>query len=138
MWKWYLYLLIVVWVTVEVWMFNIVSPRLGVILTLVWMMLSALFGLVMMRQQGLNSLMRTFGHLSRDVVPTREMVNMGLIIVGSLLLVLPGFFSDGVGFFLLLPPMRAVVLSLLGFRNTEPPDTYPTIEIKAEHPTHGE
>jgi len=118
MWKWIIYLVIAVWMSLEVLLFNEISPRLGVAGTLAWMLSTALVGLIMMRQQGLQSLIRVFDHLRREELPAREMVNMAMIIVGSVMLVLPGFFSDILGGLLLLSPIRAIILSVFRLNNS--------------------
>ena len=118
MWKWIIYLVIAVWMSLEVLLFNEISPRLGVAGTLAWMLSTALVGLIMMRQQGLQSLIRVFDHLRREELPAREMVNMAMIIAGSVMLVLPGFFSDILGGMLLLSPIRAIILSMFRLNNS--------------------
>ena len=134
MWKWIIYLVIAVWMSFEVLLFNDISPRLGVVGTLVWMLGTALVGLLLMRQQGLQSLIRVFEHLRREELPAREMTNMVLILAGSAMLVLPGFFSDMMGGMLLLSPVRAVILTLFRLNNSgvQVVNTK-IIEVSAEH-----
>ena len=125
--KWIIYLIIAIWMSLEVVLFNAVSPLLGVVGTLAWMLCTALAGLVLMRQQGLQSLIRVFAHLRSEVMPAREMMNMGMILVGSVMLVLPGFFSDIMGALLLLPLVRGVLLTLFRAQNSGIPEVNPII-----------
>ena len=142
MWKWVVYLIIAVWMSLEVLLFNQVSPWLGLFGTLAWMLGSALVGLILLRQQGSQSLFRVFEHLRREEFPAREMMNMGLILVGCVTLILPGFFSDIVGGLLLLPPLRSLILSAFRFKNSGTPVVHPLIveitpdQIERDIPAH--
>lgn len=75
-------------------------PTLGLIL------LTAFAGIVLIRIQGLSTIEKARRLIERDELPVEPMIHgVGLIIAGALL-VTPGFFTDIIGFALLIPPLR--------------------------------
>ena len=86
---------------------------LGVGWTLAWILASTLIGIGMLRMAGLTTLMRIHNKLRAEILPTEELMDMGLILVGAFFLILPGFVTDGLGLLLLLPPMRWVFRGLV-------------------------
>lgn len=79
---------------------------LGVGWTLAWIFVSTLIGIGMLRMAGLTTLMRIHNKLRAEILPTQELMDMGLILVGAFFLILPGFVTDGLGLLVLLPPLR--------------------------------
>jgi UPF0716 protein FxsA len=106
MWKWVLGVLSAGWVVAEVWLLLEVGAWLGVGYTLLWMVGSSLAGLLLLRVEGLQVLLQIQERLRREELPTGELLDMGMILAGAVLLILPGFLSDGLGLLLLLPPVR--------------------------------
>lgn len=107
--KWIFLLSLGLMVVLELWAMLAVGCWLGLGWTLAWVSTSCLIGIVMVRLGGVRTLLRIHQRLREGVLPTRELLDMGLLLVAGLLLVLPGFISDGVGLLLLLPPGRWVV-----------------------------
>lgn len=81
---------------------------LGVGWTLAWILVSTLIGIGMLRMAGLTTLMRIHSKLRAEILPTQELMDMGLILVGAFFLILPGFVTDVLGFLVLLPPLRRI------------------------------
>lgn len=81
---------------------------LGVGWTLAWILVSTLIGIGMLRMAGLTTLMRIHNKLRAEILPTQELMDMGLILVGAFFLILPGFVTDGLGLLVLLPPLRRI------------------------------
>jgi UPF0716 protein FxsA len=81
---------------------------LGVGWTLAWILVSTLIGIGMLRMAGLTTLMRIHNKLRAEILPTQELMDMGLILVGAFFLILPGFVTDGLGLVVLLPPLRRI------------------------------
>ena len=75
-------------------------PTLGVIV------LTALIGAAMLRQQGLRVLAQTQERLARGEMPVGELFSGLCLLVAGALLLTPGFLTDAVGFALLIPPLR--------------------------------
>jgi UPF0716 protein FxsA len=91
-----------------------VAGEIGVFETIALLVLVGVFGWWLCKLQGLTVLRRMQEATARGEVPSRELADGGLIALGGLLLLLPGFVSDLLGILLLLPPTRAVVRALLG------------------------
>ncbi|MGB1108762.1 MAG: FxsA family protein [Gammaproteobacteria bacterium] len=92
---------------VEIYLFIEVGGLIGAGWTVAVVILTAILGASLLRQQGLSTLMRARRQMDQAQIPAQEMVE-GLVLVfcGGLLLT-PGFFTDTVGFLLLLPGLRA-------------------------------
>lgn len=105
--------LVVGWVVVEVAAMLTFGGMLGFGGTLAWIALSALLGLVLARYAGLATLLRIHHKLRLEELPTGELLDMGMIIVGAGLLILPGFVGDFLGMWLVLPPTRWISRRLL-------------------------
>ncbi len=106
MWKWLLLALFCAFVALEVSVLLLVGGWLGVGWTLVWMIGSALLGVMMVRVAGLHALMRIHRRLREQELPTDELLDMAMILLGGMLLIAPGFISDAIGLLLALPPVR--------------------------------
>ena len=73
------------------------------------MVLTAVIGAVLARVQGLATLQRLQATMARGEAPASEMLEGALLLVGALLLLTPGFFTDALGFACLLPPSRRLL-----------------------------
>ena len=93
-----------------------VAGSLGVVPTLALLIAVSLFGTWLVWREGLGVVRRAREALGRGDLPTNEMLNGLLILVGGVLLLTPGFLTDAVGFVLLVPPTRALVRAVAGPR----------------------
>lgn len=107
--KWLLLIVVSAAMMAEFWALLALGERLGVMWSLIWIGVTFLAGLVMARWAGLKTLIRIHHKLREEILPTNELMDMGMILVGALCLVLPGFISDALGILLLLPPVRWMV-----------------------------
>src|SRR3954452_21763718 len=104
-------LLIVLFIVVpiaELYVIIKVGELIGVWPTLALLLADALLGSWLLKHQGREAWRRFNQALAERRFPGREVVDGALIIVGGTLLLTPGFLSDIVGVFLLLPPTRAI------------------------------
>lgn len=95
---------------VEIALFIIVGKRIGVLPTLALCVLSAAAGIFLVRRQGMSLLLRARRALSEGEVPAGHAAEGALIVLAGLLLITPGFFTDALGFSLLVPAVRRWVL----------------------------
>jgi UPF0716 protein FxsA len=118
--KWLFGAGLMLYTLVEIALLVEVSRRVGLGWMLAWTVGSALLGLCLLRVEGIRGILRIHRQLQQEVLPTRELIDMALIVVGALLVVAPGIVSDAVGALLLIPPTRwgarALVLALLRVR----------------------
>lgn len=104
-----LFVLLLVVPVVELWIILQVSQQLGLGVTLVLLVLISVAGAWLLKQQGVQTWRRLRTTLSRGQVPTDEVTDGALILLGGALLMTPGFATDATGLLLLLPSSRAVV-----------------------------
>jgi len=93
----------------EIALFIVIGGEIGVWATLALIVLTAVAGSVLIRQQGLRTLFRAQETLARQELPLREAFDGICLVLAGFLLLTPGFLTDAVGLLLLLPPFRAVL-----------------------------
>jgi UPF0716 protein FxsA len=104
------------WPLLEIATFILVGSELGVLPTLALIVATTVAGAVLLRQQGVAALMRIRDEMRQGEVPATSVANAGLVALGGVLLLLPGFLSDVIGLALLTPPLRRAVIAFLGSR----------------------
>ncbi|MEN8214232.1 MAG: FxsA family protein [Pseudomonadota bacterium] len=96
-----------------------VGSEIGALTTIWLVILTALIGGWMVRHQGLNVMFRVRDQLEKGEPPAIEMMEGLLLLIIGILLLLPGFITDTLGFLLLIPPLRRwLILSWLKRRGT--------------------
>jgi UPF0716 protein FxsA len=105
---------------IEIVLFIQVGGRLGVGLTLLWLLISAVLGVLVIRVQGLLSVYRVRGALARGQLPAMEMLESLALVLAGILLIVPGFFTDFLALLLLIRPLRRGLLRLLIGRAPSP------------------
>ncbi len=94
---------------IEIALFIEAGGLIGVLPTLLAVLATAMLGTALMRIQGLRTLRRARAAMNAGEVPARELFDGACILIGGMLLVVPGFFTDAVGLLLLIPPLREVL-----------------------------
>jgi UPF0716 protein FxsA len=74
--------------------------------TLFCIVLTAFIGITLIRQQGLSTLYKAQQKMNSGEIPAIEMIEGLMIAVAGAFLITPGFFTDSLGFLLLLPLFR--------------------------------
>lgn len=101
---------------IEIALFIQVGGLIGLWPTLGIVILTAVVGTTLMRSQGArawNDVNRSFGEM-RD--PSRPLAHGVMILIAGMLLLTPGFFTDGVGLALLVPGIREVIMKRIASR----------------------
>ena len=83
-----------------------VGAIIGALNTVGLVLLTAVIGAALLRQQGLSTLLRANQRLNSGELPAREVAEGLILAVGGALLLTPGFVTDTFGFFCLLPGSR--------------------------------
>ena len=110
------FLLIVGLPALEIFLMIKIGSELGVINTLVLIFLTAIIGVYFARLQGIQTLKTGIINLYQNKSPIYELLTGASIAIAALLLIIPGFFTDFIGFLLLIPLTRKVVFRVT-FRN---------------------
>lgn len=94
----------------EIALFVQVGGQIGVLGTLAEIFATAAFAIVLIRLEPQRSVHDVRAALERDASPASPMAHSALRLIGAVLLLLPGFFTDAVGLLLLIPPVRTLML----------------------------
>lgn len=109
----FLLLAFVVIPIIEMYFLIKVGQWLGAWPTIGLVLLTAIVGAALLRQQGFATLSRSRERLAAGQLPAREMAEGLLLAVGGALLLTPGFVTDAFGFLCLLPPTRKIMARAL-------------------------
>ena len=83
---------------------------IGALPTIALVVVTAMVGVALLRQQGLATLGRVQTALDRGELPANEMLEGIALLVGGALLLTPGFVTDGLGLFCLIPTTRRILV----------------------------
>ena len=114
----YLFLAFLLVPMIEIALFIQVGSLIGLWPTLGIVVLTAVLGITLVRSQGrmaLGKLQQSFSDLND---PTEPLAHGAMILISGVLLVTPGFFTDTIGFALLIPGVRQAVLRYFQSRVT--------------------
>ncbi len=90
-----------------------VGQHVGVLATLGLLFFIGVFGMFLLRQQGFSTLLRVNERIQQGGLPAQEIVEGVVIAMGAVFLVIPGFFTDILALFCLLPPTRYLLVKRL-------------------------
>ena len=98
---------------VEIYILIQVGQVIGALWTIFFVVLTAVIGVALLKQQGLSTLTRAQDKMNHGEVPANELLEGLALLVAEAFLLTPGFFTDAFGFLLLLPPTRSAMLAAL-------------------------
>lgn len=108
-----LLLLLIVWPVAELFVAIEVASAIGVLATVLLLIASWPLGALALRSQG-RLVWRRFGDaVASGRPPARQAIDGVLVLIGGVLLIIPGFITDALGACLLLPPARAGLRAML-------------------------
>ena len=102
-------LLIIIIPALEIFLFIKIGSQIGAITTVLLIFTTAIVGVYYAKYEGLNTLKAGFTQLSRNETPTYEMISGAAIAFAALLLIIPGFATDILGFLLIFPITRKFI-----------------------------
>ena len=108
-----LVLLFIVVPIVELYVIVQVAGGIGVLETIGLLIVVSVVGAWLVRREGLGVLRKVQTQLASGEMPTKQIVDGGLIMFAGALMLTPGFVSDAVGVLLLIPPTRIAVRTVL-------------------------
>lgn len=101
---------------IEIGLFIQVGGAIGLWPTLLIVVITAFLGTMLVRSQGLAVLADLQNSMRGEGNPVNPIAHGAMIVFAGALLLTPGFFTDAVGFALLLPPVRAALIRWAGPR----------------------
>jgi len=103
--------LIILIPVIEIYLFIKIGAQIGALTTILLIFITAILGVYYARYEGLNTLKSGFTQLSKRETPAYEVMSGATIAFAALLLIIPGFATDLLGFFLIFPITRKIILN---------------------------
>ena len=113
-------LLSIILVTIiEIYLFIKIGSEIGAFNTISLIFITAIIGVIYARYEGLNTLRSGFSQLIKNELPAYEIISGAAIAFASVLLIIPGFATDIIGFLLIFPLTRKLLFQRLSkkFKN---------------------
>ena len=96
---------------IEVYFFIKIGSQIGAFNTISLIFVTAIVGMLYARYEGFNTFKSGFSQLIKNEIPIYELISGTAIAFGALLLIIPGFATDFVGFLLIIPFTRKIILN---------------------------
>ena len=96
---------------VEIYLFIKIGSQIGAISTILLIFTTAVVGIYYAKYEGLNNLKSGFVQLSKNETPAYEMISGAAIAFAALLLIIPGFATDILGFLIIFPITRKFIFN---------------------------
>jgi UPF0716 protein FxsA len=97
----------------EIYLFIKIGAQIGALNTILLIFITAVTGIVYARYEGLNTLKSGFSQMIKNEIPAYEMISGAAIAFGALLLIIPGFATDTLGFLIIFPLTRKLIFGKL-------------------------
>ena len=98
---------------IEIYVLIKIGSQIGAITTILLIFSTAIIGIYYAKYEGLNTIKSGFIQLSKNEAPAFEILSGAAIAFAALLLIVPGFVTDIVGFSLIFPPSRKLIFKNL-------------------------
>ena len=103
-------LLILLVPIIEIYLFIKIGSQIGAFNTISLIFITAIIGIYYAKYEGLNTLRSAINQIVKNEIPIYEIVSGAALAFASLLLILPGFLTDIIGFFIIFPWTRKIIL----------------------------
>ena len=106
-----IFLAIILVPVIEIYLLIKIGSQIGAITTILLIFITAIIGVYYAKYEGLNTLKSGFSQLSKNETPAYEVISGAAIAFAALLLIIPGFATDLIGFFLIFPLTRKLIFN---------------------------
>ena len=96
---------------IEIYLFIKIGSQIGAFNTISLIFITAVVGIFYARYEGLNTFKSGFAQLLKNEIPAYELISGAAIAFAALLLIIPGFATDFIGFLLIIPFTRKILLN---------------------------
>ena len=107
-----IFLLIIVIPLIEIYLFIKIGTKIGAFNTISLILITAIIGVYYARYEGLNALKSGMAEIVKNKLPIYEIISGAALAFAAFLLILPGFATDTIGFLLIFPLTRKILLGL--------------------------
>jgi UPF0716 protein FxsA len=114
------FIVFIIWPIAELYVAVKIAEAIGVLAMLALLVVAWPAGTWVLRTQGVRAWRRFTAAVLRGRTPGHEAIDGALVLLGGILLLVPGFITDGAGLLLLLAPSRALLRGLIS-RNFRSP-----------------
>ena len=94
---------------IEIYLFIKIGGQIGAFNTILLILVTAVTGVIYARYEGLNTLRSGFTQMLKNQTPAYEIISGAAIAFGALLLIIPGFATDVLGFLIIFPFTRKLI-----------------------------
>ena len=98
---------------VEIYLFIKIGAKIGAFSTILLIFITAITGIIYARYEGLNTLRSAYSQMIKQETPAYEIISGAAIAFAALLLIIPGFATDIIGFLIIFPITRKLILGKL-------------------------
>ena len=98
---------------IEIYLFIKIGSQIGAFYTISLIFITAIIGIIYARHEGLNALKSGITQLVKNELPAYELISGAAIAFAALLLIIPGFATDILGFLLIAPITRKLIFGKL-------------------------
>ncbi len=95
----------------EVFLMIKIGGEIGALNTVLLIFLTAIIGLYFAKFEGIRTMRSGITNLYQNKIPIYEIVSGASIAIAALFLIVPGFFTDAIGFLLLIPFTRKILIN---------------------------
>ena len=95
---------------VEIYLFIKIGAKIGAFTTILLIFITAIAGIIYARYEGLNTLRSAYSQMIKQETPAYEIISGAAIAFAALLLIIPGFATDIIGFLIIFPITRKLIL----------------------------
>lgn len=104
-------LILLLFFVIEVSLLILVGAEIGLLLTFLEFIVTAMIGSYMVRTQGVSMIVQINRDVKNGVSPETGVMNTFLTVIGGILLIIPGFATDILGILLLIPFVKSRTLN---------------------------
>ena len=115
---------------IEILLFIKIGENIGAINTVLLIIFTAVVGVFFARVQGMRTLKSGLMNLYQNRISMYDILSGASIAFAAMLLILPGFFTDTIGFLLLIPITRKIIFSLVIKKKNNKVNSDKTIEAE--------
>tara|TARA_B100000965_G_scaffold193131_1_gene161247 strand:- start:3559 stop:3978 length:420 start_codon:yes stop_codon:yes gene_type:complete len=95
----------------EVFLMIKIGGEIGALNTVSLILLTAIVGIYFAKLEGIKTMRSGVMNMYQNKIPIYEMISGASIAIAALLLIIPGFFTDTIGFLILIPFTRKILIS---------------------------
>ena len=99
---------------IEIYLLIKIGSQIGAMTTILLIFTTAIVGIYYAKYEGLNTLKSGFAQITKNETPTYEVISGAAIAFAALLLIIPGFLTNIIGFLLIFPISRKIIFNLFG------------------------